>query len=99
MSLSQGRQAGPPHLVAVQYGIEDDQELPHARREYDLRWLALGQESSPAPGTGIAPSLSARFGYASASGQGQSLGRATLMIETGFIHGGRSASLAIQTIR
>jgi putative transposase len=34
--------------------------------------------------------LSARFGYASASGQGRSLGRATLVIETGSIHGGRS---------
>lgn len=45
MSLSQGRQA-PPHLVASQHGIEDDEELPHARREHDLRWLALGQEAS-----------------------------------------------------
>ncbi len=35
---------------------------------------------------------SARFGYASASGQGRSLGRATPMIETGSIHGGRSVS-------
>jgi len=32
------------------------------------------------------------FGYASASGQGRSLVRATLVIETGSIHGGRSGS-------
>ena len=36
------------------------------------------------------PPLSARFGYASPSGQGRSLGRSTLVIETGSIHGGRS---------
>jgi hypothetical protein len=46
MSLSQGRQTGPPHLIASQHGIEDDQELPHARGEHDLRRLALGQEAS-----------------------------------------------------
>jgi len=46
------------------------------------------------PGSGVAPPLSARFGYASASGQGRSLGRATLVIETGSIHGGRSAHTA-----
>jgi hypothetical protein len=44
--------------------------------------------SPPCPG--IAPPLSARFGYASAGGQGRSLGRAALVIETGSIHGSRS---------
>jgi hypothetical protein len=39
---------------------------------------------------GRQPPLSARFGSASASGQGRSLGRATLVIDTGSIHGGRS---------
>jgi len=34
--------------------------------------------------------LSARFGYASPSGQGRSLGRSTLVIDTGSIHGARS---------
>jgi putative transposase len=34
--------------------------------------------------------LSARFGYASASGQGRCLGRAILVIDTGSSHGGRS---------
>ena len=33
-----------------------------------------------------------RFGYASPSGQGRSLGRSTLVIDTGSIHGGRSVS-------
>jgi len=40
----------------------------------------------------VATPLSACFGYASASGQGRSLGRATLVIETGSIHGGRSGA-------
>jgi hypothetical protein len=44
----------------------------------------------PAPGPGVAPPLSACFGYASASRQGRFLGRATLVIETGSISGGRS---------
>jgi len=44
----------------------------------------------PTPGSGVASPLSARFGYASAIGQGRSLGRATLVIETGSIHGGGS---------
>ena len=44
----------------------------------------------PTPGPGVAPPLSARFGYASSSGQGRSLGRSTLVIDTGSIHGGRS---------
>jgi hypothetical protein len=47
---------------------------------------------APAPGLGVAPPLSARVGSASASGQGRSLGRATLVIETGSIRGGRSAN-------
>ena len=46
MSRSQGRQPRPPHLIASQHGIEDDEELAHARREHDLRRLALGQEAS-----------------------------------------------------
>ncbi len=45
MSRSQGRQARPSHLIASQHGIEDDEELPHARREHDLRRLALRQEA------------------------------------------------------
>ena len=44
----------------------------------------------PSPGSGVAPPLSARFGCASASGQGRSLGRATPLMEAGSIHGGRS---------
>jgi transposase InsO family protein len=47
----------------------------------------------PTPGPGVAPPLSARFGYASPSGQGRSLGRSTLVIDTGLIHGGRSHPL------
>ena len=50
----------------------------------------------PAPGPGVAPPLSACFGYASASGQGRSLGRAALVIETGCISGGRSAGVAAE---
>jgi hypothetical protein len=46
MSLSQGRKPRPPHLVTSQHGIEDDQQLPHARSENDLRWLAFGQKAS-----------------------------------------------------
>ena len=42
----------------------------------------------------LVPPLSARFGYASASGQGRSLGRSTLVIDAGSIHGGRSVSHA-----
>jgi hypothetical protein len=45
MPRSQGRQGRPPHLIASQHGIEDDEELPHARREHDLRRLALRQEA------------------------------------------------------
>jgi hypothetical protein len=45
-----------------------------------------------APCPGVAPPLSTRFGYASAIGQGRSLGRAALAIETGSIHGGRSGA-------
>jgi hypothetical protein len=56
--------------------------------------------SSPSAAIGCRPKsstkrdiLSARFGYALASGQGRSLGRDTLVIETGSIHGaGHSAS-------
>lgn len=46
MSLGHGRQTWPPRLAASQHGIEDDQELPHTRREHDLRRLAFGQEAS-----------------------------------------------------
>ena len=41
-------------------------------------------------GPGVAPPLSARFGFVSASGQGRSLGRASLVLENGPIHGSRS---------
>jgi hypothetical protein len=44
----------------------------------------------PTPGPGVASPLSARFGYASPNGQGRSLGRSTLEIETGSIDGGKS---------
>ena len=47
------------------------------------------------PGPGVAPPLSARFGYASASEQGRSIGRATLLMETGSIRRGSSARLRI----
>jgi transposase InsO family protein len=42
------------------------------------------------PGPGGRPPVSARFGYASASGQGRAIGRATLVIETGCNSGVRS---------
>ena len=45
----------------------------------------------PTPGSRLPCPLA--FGYASASGQGRSLARATLVIETGSIHGGRSPKL------
>ena len=44
----------------------------------------------PTPGPGVVPPLSARFGYASPSGKGQSLGRSTLVIDADSIHAGRS---------
>ncbi len=47
----------------------------------------------PTPSPGVASPLSVRFGYASASGQGRSLNRATLVTDTGSIHGGRSKNM------
>jgi hypothetical protein len=52
----------------------------------------LADFRDPFPGPGVAPPLSAWFGYASPSGQGRSLGRSTLVIDTGAIHGGSSRS-------
>lgn len=65
---------------------------PHRHPEERRTWSPPAQFTwVPAPGSGIAPRLSARFSYASASGQGRAIGRATLVIETGSISGGRSA--------
>ena len=63
-----------------------------------LVWRDCRSKDGPVNGTSAsvarqmsgAPPLSARFGYASPSGQGRSLGRSTLVIDTGSIHGGRS---------
>jgi hypothetical protein len=52
----------------------------------------------PPPGSEVAPPLSARFGSASASGQGRSLVRASLVIDTGSIHGGSSPPSLRRTI-
>ena len=61
--------------------------LPPARLDHYEDASLVGV---PTPGPGVAPPLSARFGYASPSRQGRSLGRSTLVIDTGSIHGGRS---------
>jgi hypothetical protein len=62
---------------------------PHELFEHQPTFLVASYRP---PGSGVESPLSARFGYASASGRGRSLGRATLVIETGSIHGGRSQS-------
>ena len=63
--------------------------IEHRRKDYNTirPHSSLGYRP-PAPEWRLP--LPARFGYAAASGQGRSLGRATLVIDAGSVHGGRS---------